>query len=68
MRYGRTFNIDNITSGLQRGLKRSVEAVKDGAIVVKDKTGDITRKGVRQLTALQKKSKESLKKVFRKVA
>jgi hypothetical protein len=68
MKYGEAFNIDKIASGLQKGLKQGVGAVKKGALVVKDKTGQITREGVRQLTALEKKSKESLKKAFRKVA
>lgn len=68
MKYGANFNIDKLTSGLQRGLMHGAGAVKKGAIIVKDKTGAITREGVRQLTSLQKKSKESLKKVFKKVA
>jgi len=68
MKYGDAFNIDKITSGLRKGLKRGVGAVKKGAMAVKDKTGQVTREGVRQLTALEKKSKQSLKKVFRKVA
>jgi hypothetical protein len=68
MKLGETFNIDKITSGLQKGLKEGAGAVKKGALVVKDKTGQITRESVRQLTALEKKSKESLKKVLRKVA
>ena len=68
MKYGENFNIDKLTSGLQRGLKQSAGAVKKGAIIVKDKTGAIAREGVRQLTSLQKKSKDTLKKVFRKVA
>ncbi|HET7317829.1 MAG TPA: hypothetical protein VFK23_01715 [Nitrospirota bacterium] len=68
MKYGDAFKIDNIMSGLQKELKQGVRAVKKSAIVVKDKTGEITREGVRQLTALEKKSKEALKKAFRKVA
>jgi hypothetical protein len=68
MKYGETFNIDKITSGLQRGIKQGVGAVKKSAMVVKDKTGQITRQGVRQLTTLPKRSRETLKKVFRKVA
>ncbi len=68
MKYGENFNIDKITSSLQRGIKQGVGAVKKSAMVVKDTTGQITRQGVRQLTALPKKSKETLKKVFRKVA
>jgi hypothetical protein len=67
MKYGNAFKIDNIVSGLQQELKQGVGAVKKGAIVVKDRTGEITREGVRQLTALEKKSKEALKKAFRKV-
>jgi len=68
MKYGATFKIDEITSGLQRGLKQGVGAVKKGAVVVKDKTGQVTREGVQQLTALQKKTKKTLKSFFRKVA
>jgi hypothetical protein len=68
MKYGEAFNIDKITSGLQRGIKQGVGAVKKSAMVVKDKTGQITRQGVRQLTTLPKRSRETLKKVFRKVA
>jgi hypothetical protein len=68
MKYGDAFKIDNIVSGLQNEFKQGVRAVKNGAIVVKDKTGEITREGVRQLTALEKKSKEAFKKAFRKVA
>lgn len=68
MKYGDAFKIDNIISGLQKELKQGARAVKKGAIVVKDKTGEITREGVRQLTALEKKSKEALKKAFKKVA
>jgi hypothetical protein len=35
---------------------------------VKDKTGDMTREGVRQLVALENKSKKSIKKIFKKAA
>jgi hypothetical protein len=51
-----------------RGLKQSIRAMKKGAIVVKDKTGHITRESVRQLAALEKKSKESIKRIFKKEA
>jgi hypothetical protein len=68
MKFQETFNIGKITSGLQKGLKQGVGAVKKGATVVKDKTGQIGRQGAEQLTALQKKSKESIKKVFKRAA
>jgi hypothetical protein len=68
MKYGDVFKIDNIVSVLQQELKQGARAVKKGAIVAKDRTGEITREGVRQLTALEKKSKEALKKAFRRVA
>jgi hypothetical protein len=42
--------------------------MKKGAMVVKDKTGYLTREGVRQLAALEKKSKKSIKKILKKLA
>jgi hypothetical protein len=68
MRYGDILRRNRITSGMRRGLKQSVGALKKSAIVVKDKTGYITREGVRQLTALEKKSKESIKRIFKNAA
>ena len=68
MKYKATFKIDKITSGLQKGIKQGVGAVKKSALTVKKETGQISRQGVKQLAALQKKSKESIKKVFRRAA
>jgi TMP repeat-containing protein len=68
MKYGETFKWDNIKSGLQEGIKQGLGTVKKSATVVKTKTVDMTREGKRQIEALGKKSKESLKKVFKKVA
>jgi hypothetical protein len=59
---------DKIASSVRRGLKQSVGAVKKGAMVVKDKTGYITREGVRQLAAIETKSKKTIKKIFKKAA
>ena len=68
MKYGETIKWDNIKSGLQEGNKQGVGTVKKSATVVKSKTVDLTREGKRQIEALGQKSKESLKKVFKKVA
>jgi hypothetical protein len=68
MKYGKILKSDKIASNMRRGLKQSVRALKKGAMFVKDKTGDMTREGVRQLAALEKKSKESIKKIFKKAA
>lgn len=68
MKYGKTFEWNNIKYGLQKGIRQGVGAVKKSTAVVTAKTVDMTRKGRRQITELGKKSKESLKKVFKKVA
>jgi hypothetical protein len=68
MKYGETFKWDNIKSGLREGFKQGVGTVTKSATVVKTKTVDMTREGRRQIEALGKRSKETLKKVFKKVA
>jgi hypothetical protein len=68
MKYGEILKSDKIVSSVRRGLKQSVGAVKKGAMVVKDRTGHITREGVRQLVALENKSKETIKRIFKKAA
>ena len=68
MKYGKAIKWDNIKSGLQKGIKQSVGTVKKSATVVKTKTVDLTLEGKRQIEALGQKSKESLKKAFKKVA
>lgn len=68
MKYIEILKNYKIVSSVRRGLERSVEAVKKGAIVVKDKTGYITRESVRQLAVLEKKSKESIKNIFKNAA
>jgi hypothetical protein len=68
MKYGKAIKWDNIKSGLQEGIKQSVGTVKKSATVVKTKTVDLTLEGKRRIEALGQKSKESLKKAFKKVA
>jgi len=68
MKHDRTFNVGKIASGLQKGLKQGVGAVKHGAKTIKEKTGKLGRQGVQTLASLQKKSKESIKRVFRRAA
>jgi predicted neutral ceramidase superfamily lipid hydrolase len=68
MKYGKTFEWNNIKYGLQKEIRQGVDAVKKSATVVTTKTADMTREGTRQIAELGKKSKESLKKVFKKVA
>lgn len=68
MKYGEILKSDKIASSVRRGFEQSVGAVKKGAIVVKDRTGHITQEGMRQLVALENKSKQTIKKIFKKAA
>ena len=68
MKYGEILKSDKIASSVRRGFEQSVGAVKKGAMVVKDKTGHITQEGMRQLAALENKSKKTIKKIFKKAA
>ncbi len=68
MRYTETFHTEKIAAGLQRGLRRSIGAVKNGMELIEDKTGNIARQGLKQFGELGRKSRESLKKVFKKAA
>ncbi len=68
MTYGGSFKWNTIKSGLQERLGHGLGSVKKGASVVKTKTGEVTQSGIRQLAAFEKKSKEQLKKVFKRSA
>ncbi len=68
MKYRESFKWNAIKSGLQESLDHGLGAVKKGAIVVKTKTSEATQSGIRQLVALEKKSKEQLKRVFKRSA
>jgi len=68
MKYDRTFNVGKIASGLKKGLKQGAGAVKHGAKTIKEKTGKIGRQSVHTLASLRKKSKESIKRVFKRAA
>jgi hypothetical protein len=68
MKYGEILKSDKIASSVRRGFEQSVGAVKKGAMVVKDKTGHMTREGVRQLVELENRSKKTIKKIFKKAA
>jgi hypothetical protein len=68
MKYRESFKWDAVKSGLQERLGHSLGAVKKGAIAVKTKTSEATQSGIRQLAALEKKSKEQLKRVFKRSA
>jgi hypothetical protein len=68
MKYGEILKSDKIASSVVRGFEQSVGVVKKGAMVVKDKTGHMTREGVRQLAELESRSKKTIKKIFKKAA
>ena len=68
MKYDRIFSVEKIVSGLQKGIKQGAGAVRHGAKTIKEKTGKLGRQGVHTLASLQKKSKESIKRVFKRAA
>jgi hypothetical protein len=68
MTYRESFKWHTIKSDLQQRLGHGLGSVKKGAIAVKTKTSEVTQSGIRQLTALEKKSREQLKRVFRRSA
>jgi hypothetical protein len=68
MKYRESFKWDTFKSGFQERLGHGLGSVKKSAIVVKTKTSEVTQSGIRQLVALEKKSKEQLKKMFKRSA
>jgi hypothetical protein len=57
MGYLEGFNWDSIKKDLQQGLEKSMEAVKQGAVVMQKKAGELTEEGKRQYKVLRLKAK-----------
>jgi hypothetical protein len=57
MGYLEGFNWDAIKKDLQQGLEKSMEAVKQGAVVMQKKAGELTEEGKRQYKVLRLKAK-----------
>jgi hypothetical protein len=57
MSYLESFNWDAIKKDLQQGLEKSMEAVKQGAVVVQKKAGELTEEGKRQYKVLRLKAR-----------
>jgi hypothetical protein len=57
MGYLESFNWDEIKKDLQQGLEKSMAAVKEGAIVVQKKAGELTEEGKRQYRVLSLKAR-----------
>ncbi len=62
------FVAGRITSGLQRGLKNGVGALMRSVTTLKEKTGEMGRKSMQRLSVLGRRSKNSIKKIFRRAA
>ena len=57
MGYLESFNWDAIKKDLQQGLDKSMAAVKQGAVEVQKKAGELTDEGKRQYTVLRLKAR-----------
>ena len=57
MSYLESFNWDAIKKDLQQGLEKSMAVVKQGAIVVQKKAGELTEEGQRQYKVLRLKAR-----------
>lgn len=57
MGYLEGFNWDGIKKDLQQGLEKSMAAVKQGAVVVQKKAGELTEEGKRQYKILRLKAR-----------
>lgn len=57
MSYLESFNWDAIKKDLQQGLEKSMAVVKQGAIVVQKKAGELTEEGKRQYKVLTLKAR-----------
>ena len=57
MGYLESFNWDAIKKDLQQGLEKSMAVVKQGAIVVQKKAGELTEEGQRQYKVLRLKTR-----------
>lgn len=57
MGYLESFNWDAIKKDLQQGLEKSMLAVKQGAVVVQKKAGELTDEGKRQYSILRLKAR-----------
>lgn len=57
MGYLDSFNWDAIKKDLQQGLEKSMAAVKQGAVVVQKKAGELTEEGKRQYQVLRLKTR-----------
>ncbi len=57
MGYLEGFNWDAIKKDLHQGLEKSMTAVKQGAVVVQKKAGELTEEGKRQYKILRLKAK-----------
>lgn len=57
MGYLEGFNWDEIKKDLQQGLEKSMSAVKQGAVVVQKKAGELTEEGKRQYKVLRLKAR-----------
>jgi hypothetical protein len=70
MKYGEILKSDKINRSqcAERTYKQSVGAVKKGAMVVKDKTGYLTREGGAAAGSTREQIKKTIKKIFKKAA
>jgi hypothetical protein len=57
MGYLEGFNWDGIKKDLQQGLEKSMAVVKQGAVVVQKKAGELTEEGKRQYKVLRLKAR-----------
>jgi len=57
MGYLESFNWDEIKKDLQQGLEKSMAAVKQGAVEVQKKAGELTEEGKRQYSVLRLKAR-----------
>jgi hypothetical protein len=57
MGYLESFNWDAIKKELQQGLEKGMAAVKQGAVVVQKKAGELTEEGKRQYKVLRLKTR-----------
>lgn len=57
MGYLKGFDWDEIKNDLQQGLEKGMAAVKQGAVVVQKKAGELTEEGKRQYKVLRLKAR-----------